>query len=96
MIRVMSVVARASWERTRPGAMAWTIHGAARIPIRQIAETTTRRKLTTRFASRIASAGPLSRSARVRVGTKAAHRPSAKRSRRRFGTRKATWKASTA
>ena len=98
MIPVICVV-NSSFPGTcpKPGAIQGTRRSAKRMPSRQITETVTRRKLMTRLASRIAASGPCRSWTCVRVGTNAALiAPSAKRSRSRFGIRKATWKASTA
>jgi hypothetical protein len=81
----------------KPGAKRRVSGSDRRMPRAAIPPTTTRIAEKTAEARRQPACGPSTVNARVTVGTKAADRaPSAKRSRSRFGIRKATVKASAA
>ena len=97
MMRVISTVSSTlPGMSANPGAIAWTMAGANHIPSNVRMPTTTASALITRLASRQAAASPPRSRYCVKVLTKAADSaPSANRSRRRFGMRKAVMKASS-
>ena len=79
----------------KPSEIAWTSGRANTKPSPVNVAVTTSATPSTSCVSRCAAASPSRSRAAVKVGTKALDRaPSASRSRRRLGIRKATWNAS--
>src|SRR5258706_12960870 len=97
MRSICAVSANFSGSPAKPGAVRYTISGAAAMPSAAVTRSATKSTVETQSTSARVSSGDCLLRYSARIGTKACEKaPSPNRRRRRFGMRKATKKASVA